>query len=65
METLHPHSQIIDLLGKAVIIDYLGLTPQAVGKWRYRGVPKHHRRTVAMLLSVAGHDSSAMREALP
>lgn len=51
----HPHAAAIDRLGKEAIIAHFGVTRQAIHFWRHRGVPKMHRKTLAMLGAVAGH----------
>ena len=57
----HPDAAAIDRLGLAPIVSHFGVTRQAVSYWRYNGVPKPHRKTLAMLGAVAGIDMPEMR----
>ncbi len=41
-ETLHPHSQLIDAIGRSEIIAKLEASRQLVHVWRKRGIPSRH-----------------------
>jgi hypothetical protein len=49
METLHPDAPAIDRIGLDAIRDHFEISRQAVFYWRRAGVPKQHRKTLAML----------------
>ena len=56
MEQLHEHATAIDRVGREAIMAHFGISRQAIDYWRKNGVPPRHRKTLAMLGAVAGHD---------
>lgn len=62
MSKHHPDAPAIDRVGTAAIIAHFDVTRQTVSYWRKNGVPKHHRKTLAMLGAVAGKEMPEMRE---
>ena len=63
METQrHPDSAAIDRVGANAVYNHFGITRQALAYWRKKGVPPVHRKTLAMLGAVAGHDMPEMRQ---
>jgi hypothetical protein len=58
----HPDAAAIDRVGVPAIVAHFGITKQAVSYWRRNGVPKPHRKTLAMLGAVAGHAMPEMTE---
>lgn len=61
MADKHPDAAAIDRIGTAAIMEHFQLSRQSVSYWRREGVPKRHRKTLAMLGAVAGHDVSELR----
>lgn len=62
METLHPDAPAIDRVGLDAIREHFDITRQAVFYWRRAGVPRQHRKSLAMLGENAGHAMPEMRE---
>ena len=58
VRTLHPDSSAIDRVGTTPIVEHFQVTKQAVSYWRRAGIPKQHRRPLALLGKVQGHDMS-------
>jgi hypothetical protein len=54
MKQHHPDAAALDRLGFAPIRAHMRISRQAFSYWRYNGVPKLHRNTIAMLGAVAG-----------
>ena len=61
MSTHHPDAPAIERVGLKAIMDHFSVSRQTVSYWRRFGVPKPHRKTLAMLGAVAGHDMPEMR----
>lgn len=62
MNALHPDAAAIDRVGREAILDYFGITRQALHYWRRNGVPRPHRKTLGMLGAMAGHAMPEMQE---
>lgn len=62
MATYHPDAAAIDRVGRKVIMDHFGVSHQAITYWRKTGVPKPHRKTLALLGAVAGVAMPEMNE---
>ena len=45
----HPHSDLIDRVGKDNVTSTFGLTPQGLWAWRTRGIPITKRHVFAKL----------------
>lgn len=56
MKTFHPDSEAIDRVGRRLIRDHFEITRQALAYWRRNGVPKQHRKPLALLGHVHGKD---------
>jgi len=62
MDKRHPDADAIDRLGVKAINAHFGISRQAIAYWRAHGVPKQHRKTLAMLGAVAGHAMPEMSD---
>lgn len=62
MSKRHPDAAAIDRVGSKAIIAHFGITRQALSYWRKNGVPKPHRKTLAMLGAIGGHAMPEMAE---
>jgi hypothetical protein len=58
--TQHNDAAAIDRLGRDRIEEHFGITRQAIDYWRKNGVPKPHRKTLAMLGALAGIEMPEM-----
>lgn len=58
----HPDAAAIDRLGVEPIMSHFEISRQAISYWRRKGVPKQHRKTLAMLGAVAGVDMPELRQ---
>lgn len=45
----HPDSAAIDRVGTSAIMAHFEITRQSVHQWRRAGVPKQHRKSLALL----------------
>lgn len=50
----HPHSQLIDAVGSAIVAEQFELTPQRLHMWRKRGIPQLRRIAFAKLAAERG-----------
>ena len=56
----HPDAAAIDRLGRERIQDHFGISRQAIDYWSRNGIPKPHRKTMAMLGALAGVEMPEM-----
>jgi hypothetical protein len=62
MPHLHPDSAAIDRIGLPAIQEHFVITRQAAHYWRKAGVPKQHRRSLALLGESMGIEVPEMRQ---
>lgn len=62
MDTKHPDAIAVDRLGETRIKAHFNITRQAVAYWRANGVPRMHRKTLAMLGAMHGVPMPEMGE---
>lgn len=62
METMHTDAAAVDRLGRGRIMSHFNISRQAIDYWRKHGVPKRHRKTLAMLGVLNGVPMKEMEE---
>lgn len=62
MTDYHPDAAAIARVGSRAIIAHFDISRAALSYWRRHGVPKRHRKTLAMLGAVGGHAMPEMLE---
>lgn len=51
----HSDAAAIDRVGTEAIMAHFSISKQAVSYWRRKGVPRQHRKTLALLGAAGGH----------
>lgn len=58
MKTHHPDAVTIERIGRKVVREHFGLSPQSLYYWRKSGVPRSNRGPMRLLGESLGHDMS-------